>query len=1448
MNKFFAFLTLAVILGLSNRIFAQDYAITRFVEPATGYFCTGASVFNRIELSDSGSTGIATNALVVHWTLSGGISGMLAGPSAPVAIDGKDTLELDTFAFNRPGAYLLTVYIDSLDTNNTNDTIRTVIHIGFNGLYTVDPALPASGNNFKTVAAICDTISQGGVCGPVEVEIASGTYNEQAKLNRVHGVSATNTIHITSAAHDSSAVTISYTPAGAADNYVFCVNATSFLTLSDLTLKTTGNASFSRILTIDSMSTHNHYRYLHFKAGIASINSTGLALIYSNPGTETNDSLSIFENNTFSNGAYGMYMYGATSFYTEDSLIIRNNVFSEQFVAGIFMYYQSNTIIDSNVVITHASTSNFSAIYIRYGGSKMQITRNSIFADGAAGDIVYLRDLIGNAMSPILFANNFIVQRNNASTLRGIYPYNCENLDIAFNTIRMQGGSTTGGRAIYINSSTTGTYGNIRLIDNIFENTGGGYAIEISSGAITQNYVWQCDYNHFIASGTNLGRYGSTNCSNLTAWQASATGFDLHSVSIDPIFTGIPNVEFTNSALNGLGSPFSVVLTDIAGTLRNITTPDMGAYEYELYTHDLSLFSIDNPVSGCGLSTAESITISIYNNGSVNESTIPVQFSINGGSSWSLIENVPLVNSGDTVSFTFAATANLSVPAAYYVMARIELAGDENISNDSRAELVNSLLTINAFPYAESFELGDGGWASSGTNSSWQLGDPADTMTIDTASNGLKAWVTNLTGTHNLNELSFVESPCFDLSGMSDPWLDMDIWYEAETGWDGAQVQYSTDGGNSWILLGHFGDPNWYNDYDVDGIANNAEGWSGNNGNGSNGWMAAQHSLLTLTAYSGTRLRVVFGAGSFNNDDGFAFDNVRISDRGVDIALLSVDAPTGGCGLAQENITFTIQNNGTLNLSSVPVKISIDGGSTWTNDTIVQNVLSGSSAQLVSNITFDLSPVGEHQIIVIATAPTDISIINDTAQLTIISQPLIAAFPHFDNVDAGAQMWMPLDTLWKKGIPNGTTINSSFSGTKAYSTCTIGVYGSGATGIIESPCFDFSTLGYPQIEFNYFCNTDSITDGIAFQYTTDGTNWFNIGAVNDTLNWYNHNAIVPLSGISLGLGWTGNSQTTWKLAHHIAPQLAGESWVKFRFVLASSSVGSFDGFAFDDFSVYELPIYELAVISIDSVYDACMLGIDSVSMTLQNTNSLFTIPAGDSIVVVLNSDLLAVATDTIILSSPLLPLQTIAHTFSQLVDLSMTAHSYLLEAILYNQHDVDAGNNTDTLIINNWGYPTVDLPTDTTLCDNQNIILNAGAGADSYLWSTGQISQSLMIDTSFTGGIGSELFYVDVTTNGCTASDSIEITFTSCLSIDETIVGGFVVYPNPASDYISIKTEFYLAGSEVFISDMTGRIVAIFEINNQSAEINIASIPSGIYSISIETDKIVLNELITIQR
>lgn len=199
---------------------------------------------------------------------------------------------------------------------------------------------------------------------------------------------------------------------------------------------------------------------------------------------------------------------------------------------------------------------------------------------------------------------------------------------------------------------------------------------------------------------------------------------------------------------------------------------------------------------------------------------------------------------------------------------------------------------ISTFPYQEDFETSNGGWTAGGAGNDWAWGAPSKPL-ISSAGSGSKCWITGglTTSFYGLGQKSWIQSPCFNFSNLNFPYLTFKVFWETEKQYDGANLQYSTDGGTSWTNLGALSDAqnclnqNWYNTPTVtnlSGLATNREGWSGTTqptsgscqgGSGSGGWLEARHCLTGLSGSTSVIFRFTFGAGTTCNDyDGFAID------------------------------------------------------------------------------------------------------------------------------------------------------------------------------------------------------------------------------------------------------------------------------------------------------------------------------------------------------------------------------------------------------------------------------------------------------------------------------------------------------------------------------------------------------------------------------------------------
>ncbi|WP_421894409.1 Ig-like domain-containing protein [Marinoscillum sp.] len=201
------------------------------------------------------------------------------------------------------------------------------------------------------------------------------------------------------------------------------------------------------------------------------------------------------------------------------------------------------------------------------------------------------------------------------------------------------------------------------------------------------------------------------------------------------------------------------------------------------------------------------------------------------------------------------------------------------------------------------FENGTAGWYADSTtvdgfgtrsNTVWELGPESVNYANPTDQSGINStnyWATGLDAAYASNEDAWVYSPAYDLSAMTQPTIGFDHAREL-TFTDGVVVQYSTDDGLTWILLGDYtrltnsaSGLEWYNSEELSGAPglvnfnSRSDGWTTNSA-----WKFSAHKLPSN--FAEVRFRIALGStagdkvDNSNNDlHGFAFDNFRIYNK-----------------------------------------------------------------------------------------------------------------------------------------------------------------------------------------------------------------------------------------------------------------------------------------------------------------------------------------------------------------------------------------------------------------------------------------------------------------------------------------------------------------------------------------------------------------------------------------
>ena len=577
----------------------------------------------------------------------------------------------------------------------------------------------------------------------------------------------------------------------------------------------------------------------------------------------------------------------------------------------------------------------------------------------------------------------------------------------------------------------------------------------------------------------------------------------------------------------------------------------------ELLPFDGGVTEIISPVTDCGLTASETIAVRIENFGIDSIYNFDVAYSIDG--SPPVIEPVTdTIMPGNTLVYTFDSIADFSSSGTTYsITAYSIVTGDGDNSNDTTSAMVTNNITVSAFPYSEDFESGNGYWIAGGDNSSWELGTPNNAI-INSAASGVNAWVTNLIGDHNTSENSYVESPCYDFSGLVLPIIEMNVWYETETGiLDGtASLDASIDGGATW---------------------NTVITWSGSSG----GWEAINQTLNGLGGQSNVKLRIFYAAPIAGTGEGFAFDDIYIHESPLaDLGVIEIISPQSSCGLTgTEDLTVKIVNYGIVSQSNFDVIYSIDGGANYDTITIADTISPQDTLQFTI-IQVDLSTPGVYNLIVATLLTGDEDNSNDTTSAMVTNIITVSAFPYSEDFESGNGFWIAGgdNSSWELGTPGNTIINSAASGVNAWVTNLTGDFNSNENSYVLGPCFDFSTLVLPIIEINIWYESTEFFDSAHIEASTDGgTTW---PIVSDI--------------------WSGSSGG-WEPISQILKSLGGQPNVKLRISFVGNAFLTSEGFAFDDIYIHESPSADLGVIEIISPQSGCGLtGTEDLTVRIAN--------------------------------------------------------------------------------------------------------------------------------------------------------------------------------------------------------------------------------------------------------
>lgn len=398
---------------------------------------------------------------------------------------------------------------------------------------------------------------------------------------------------------------------------------------------------------------------------------------------------------------------------------------------------------------------------------------------------------------------------------------------------------------IYVTTSGTSNGKVMKSVD------GGLTFSDITGGlpAVTKNVIKHQDFHtqNPLYLGTSLGVYRYDD--SLADWEA----YD----------NGLPNVSITDLEINYIDN--------------NITASTYGrgvwqsALQVETITDDIALLSIQGVGANISCGDLSGLQVEVKNLGANPVGSIQVDYNLDGTPN--MFNWTGSLASGATTTINIP---TLSLTTGYHELTvSTSFSGDAFASNNSSsrkfyANEVGTFNTVNDFesPSDELIVYDEGlcgtGYWTRGVSTSGVL-----------SSSGNNVYGTNLSGNYDDNIKSYLFTQCYDLTQLDSPVLKFDMAFDLENEWDIVYVEYSTDSGANWNVLGSAADPNWYNSSTLPGSnCNNCPGaqWTGT----SIFTQQYTYNLTPLNTETNIMFRFVFHSDQSVNKEGVIIDNLSI--------------------------------------------------------------------------------------------------------------------------------------------------------------------------------------------------------------------------------------------------------------------------------------------------------------------------------------------------------------------------------------------------------------------------------------------------------------------------------------------------------------------------------------------------------------------------------------------
>jgi pectin methylesterase-like acyl-CoA thioesterase len=567
-----------------------------------------------------------------------------------------------------------------------------IVHLSFspllaqcmNGIYTVGGVSP----NFVSVSQAVSAMNTLGICGPVEFRLRNGIYPGGITIRNITGVSAINTIRITSETGDSTQVVFNCNLSTSSSAGIL-IDTCSYIKIDHVTFSVQAGSLYGA----SAISMRGTSKFICVESCVFQQPAGGSGAYIENPYSYADITGLKIAKCLFNTGYVAINLFGvsSTNTYSSNFQVIENSF--QNFTNSAFKIFAGNDIlIEKNNFNSLVSVPAAYQLSVAAGGV-VEIINNRCVSNAGGFDLSL--DIVSPS-PPADISNNMISAGvPSGSTTSALHVVGLNNIRIYHNTLRSTSPASSNslGKATLVFNGTN--YSNVELRNNIIYNAGGGLCF--NSGFL----LFTSTNNAWFTTGSDFAQFNLVFYNNLQTYQ-TANSIEQNSLFTNPFFVSPTDLHVNSYLLNSVGWSGTGILNDIDGQLRN-NPPDIGADEFTPPANSVQNIAILSPEFPTCLGQTN-VVIRIKNVGSSSLQSCQIR--------WYLNNTVqPIYNwsgnlqSGDSVNVTIGAV-NLQPQTAYLISASTSspngqpdlLTNDDSLVVNTGNTYMSGTFIIGSFP------------------------------------------------------------------------------------------------------------------------------------------------------------------------------------------------------------------------------------------------------------------------------------------------------------------------------------------------------------------------------------------------------------------------------------------------------------------------------------------------------------------------------------------------------------------------------------------------------------------------------------------------------------------------------------------------------------------------------------------------------------------------------